>query len=51
MQEHRRSFEQAGGVIGASAPALHPPQPFEATRLTLGVLCALLFWYVPRRLR
>jgi|NGEPerStandDraft_6_1074524.scaffolds.fasta_scaffold29572_4 hypothetical protein len=51
MQEHRLSYQQRGGVVGINAPALYQERPFQASRLALAVLCALLFWYIPRRLR
>jgi hypothetical protein len=51
MQAHRLLYQQQGGIVGINAPALHPEQRFLAVRLVLAVLCAVLFWYIPRRLR
>jgi hypothetical protein len=51
MRAHRLLYQQQGGIVGINAPALYLEQKFPASRLVLAVLCALLFWYIPRRLR
>ena len=51
MQRHRERYHENGGSVGVHVPALGPENPWEAWRVVLAVLSALLLCYIPRGLR
>ena len=51
LRIHRQKFQEEGGGVGESVPALQEEHSFQASRLALAVIWAITFGYVPQRFR